>query len=154
MEGDRELVFHGIMLNQDTGEGLDRSLFHVHEKYIDYLLVPCRCLGYLQVPCRYLGYLHVPWKISIPDVEHRMVARLEHPDDEQVPVFEDNVLAALGPAELLALLPTVTGTEPSTIARPFQADSSTLIEKNLHSFTLMVHFLIISRYQKGSISLL
>ena len=59
-----------------------------------------------------------------------MVARLEHPDDEQVPVFEDNVLAALGPAELLALLPTVTGhREPSTIARPFQADSSTLIEK-------------------------
>ena len=38
-----------------------------------------------------------------------MVARLEHPDDEQVPVFEDNVLAALGSAELLALLPTVTG---------------------------------------------
>ena len=109
MEGDRELVFHGIMLNQDTGEGLDRSLFHVHGKYIDYLLVPCRYLGYLQVPCRYLGYLHVPWKISIPDVENRMVARLEHPDDEQVPVFEDNVLAALGPAELLALLPTVTG---------------------------------------------
>ena len=35
MEGDRELVFHGIMLNQDTGEGLDRSLFHVHGKYID-----------------------------------------------------------------------------------------------------------------------